>query len=126
MIAIGVGCRRGATKNSIIAAVQDTLSAIFVGDDALELFSVEDKRDELGLIDAATALGVPLEFLPRASLRRVDKAIVTPSHRAVAALGLTSISEASALVGAGRGAMLIMPRIVCQGVTCAAARGEGR
>jgi cobalt-precorrin 5A hydrolase len=126
MIAIGIGCRRGAAKDAVVEIVQQALSRIAVGDDATALFSVEEKRGEAGLVAAAAALQLPLTFLSRAALRDVAAHVENPSRFAEAALGLASVSEAAALAGAGRDAVLILPRIVGDGVTGAAARGGGR
>ena len=126
MIAFGLGCRRGAAKDAILEIVRRALSRTGTDDEEIALFSVEDKRDETGLIEAAADLHMPLSFLPRAALRDVETLIVTPSHHAEAVLGLASVSEAAALAGAGRGATLILPRVTGDGVTCAVARGGGR
>ncbi len=126
MIAIGIGCRRGAATAQVLDILREVLSRIGAGADDVTLFSVEDKRDEAGLAAAAAALQLPLTFLPRAVLRDVAAHVENPSRHAEAALGLASVSEAAALAGAGHGAVLILPRIVGDGVTGAAARGGGR
>jgi len=126
MIAIGIGCRRGSAKDSIVKLVREALAGVEESDGAVELFSVEDKQDETGLIEAAAVLQWPLHFLSHAALQQVEAAVVTPSRFAEAALGLTSVSEAAALAGAGRGAQLIVPRMTRDGVTCAIALGGGR
>ena len=126
MIAIGIGCRRGTVKESFVEIVQQALSLIEDANEVIELFSIEDKHDEVGLLAAAADLHLPIRFLPRAALQSVEARVVTPSRRAETALGVASVSEAASLAGAGRDAVLILPRITGQGVTCAVARGEGR
>jgi cobalt-precorrin 5A hydrolase len=126
MIAIGIGCRRGARKDAIIALVREVLVGAAIANESIELFSVEDKQDETGLIEAAAHLQIPLRFLSRAALRHVEAAVVTPSRYAEAAVGVVSVSEAAALAGAGRDARLVVARMTGDGVTCAVARGGGR
>lgn len=126
MIAIGIGCRRGIAKESFVDMIERVLSSIEDLDEAIELFSIEDKYGDDGLLAAAAHLRLPIHFLPRAALQHVEESVITPSRKAEAVLGVASVSEAAALAGAGRGAVLIMPRIAGQGVTCAVARGGGR
>jgi cobalt-precorrin 5A hydrolase len=126
MIAIGIGCRRGIAKESFVEMIQQALSRIGDAAEVIELFTIEDKHDEAGLLAAAVDLHLPIRFLSRTALQSVEASIVTPSRQAESALGVASVSEAAALAGAGRDAVLIMPRIAGQGVTCAVARGDGR
>ncbi len=126
MIAIGIGCRRGIAKESFVDIVHEALSRIGDAGEVIELFTIEDKHDEAGLLAAAADLRLPIHFLSRADLQSVEAGVVTPSHKAEMALGVASVSEAAALVGAGRDAVLVVPRIARPGVTCALARGGGR
>jgi cobalt-precorrin 5A hydrolase len=126
MIAVGIGCRRGLAKESFVEIIRQALSVIEDANEVIELFSIEDKYDEAGLLAAAADLHLPIRFLSRIALQSVEASVVTPSRKAETALGVASVSEAAALAGAGRDAVLILSRIAGQGVTCAVARGEGR
>jgi cobalt-precorrin 5A hydrolase len=126
MIAIGVGCRRGIARETFVEMIKHILLSIEGSDEAVELFTIEDKHDEAGLLAAAADLRLPIRFLSRADLQDVAACIVTPSPKAETALGVASVSEAAALAGAGRSAVLVMPRIAGRGIACAVARGEGR
>jgi cobalt-precorrin 5A hydrolase len=126
MIAFGIGCRRGVAKAQVLDIIREALVRVNLSGEAMALFSIEDKRDEAGLLAAAADLQWPLTFLPRAALQEVEAHIATPSPHAEAALGLASVSEAAALAGAGRDAVLVLPRIAGEGVTCAAALGGGQ
>jgi cobalt-precorrin 5A hydrolase len=126
MIAIGIGCRRGIAKESFIEIIRQALSLIEDTAEVIELFSIEDKEGDDGMLAAAAHLHLPIRFLPRAALQSVEARVVTSSRKAEATLGVASVSEAAALAGAGRDAVLVMPRIAGQGVTCAFARGGGR
>lgn len=126
MIAIGIGCQRGAKKEAIMRLVRDVVATAGIEDERVALFSIEDKRSEAGLIEAAAALQWPLRFLPRSALRQMATAVVSPSRHAQALFGVTSVSEAAALAGAGHEASLLLPRVAGDGVTCAIARGAER
>ena len=126
MIAIGIGCRGGATKEAILAIVRDALARAQAPGETARLFSIDRKRGERGLVAAAQELDMPLDFLAPEMLRAVEGRVVTRSRRAEAELGVASVSEAAALVGAGANARLLGPRIAAAGVTCAIARGPGR
>jgi cobalt-precorrin 5A hydrolase len=124
MIAIGIGCRRGAARDAIIALICRARQAAGLEQGAAELFSLDRKAGEAGLIAAADLLGLPLRFLPAPDLAALDSLIVTRSARSEEETGIASVAEAAALAGAGPGARLVLPRIAADGVTCAIAFGE--
>jgi cobalamin biosynthesis protein CbiG len=126
MIAIGIGCRRGAPQAEIAAMIKEALAKAQIGGEPMRLFTIDAKRDEAGLVGAADALGLPLEFFSVEALRSVEGKIATPSSQAAARFGVASISEAAALTGAGQDAYLIAPRVAGSSVTIAIARGSGR
>jgi cobalt-precorrin 5A hydrolase len=125
MIAIGIGCRGGVTKEAIIAIVSGALARVQNLNEPARLFSIDRKRHEPGLIAAAQELNLPLDFFAPEVLRAVEDQVITRSERAQAVLGVASVSEAAALAGAGVNARLIAPRVSGSGVTCAIARGLG-
>ncbi|QAY95447.1 cobalamin biosynthesis protein CobE [Methylovirgula ligni] len=126
MIAVGIGCRRGASADSIVEIVRQALARTDHKSEAIELFTIDDKRDEAGLLAAAAELRLPLTFLSRAALQGVEDRIVMASRQAKAAFDVASVSEAASLAGAGRDAVLVVARIARQDVTCAVARGDGK
>jgi cobalt-precorrin 5A hydrolase len=120
-IAIGVGCRLGTSANAIEALVRHALDRTAPAE-RLGIFTIRDKSSEPGLITAARRLGLDLIFLTRDALREQAPFIQTPSVRSTTRFGVPSVAEAAALAGAGTGGVLIFPRIVSQGVTCAIAQ----
>jgi cobalt-precorrin 5A hydrolase len=119
MIAIGVGCRRFTPAEAIEALIRQALARTDAS--ATALFTIEDKAEEPGLIEAANRLGLTLTFLTRDALRAQAPRVRTRSRRAEAEFGVPSVAEAAALAGAGANAALIVPRITADGVTCAIA-----
>jgi cobalt-precorrin 5A hydrolase len=118
---VGIGCRRGAAKESIIVAVQTALE-----ESALEinqvryLASADIKADEEGLIQAAIILGIPLRFIASQEIGTTIKAF-EHSPFVKAKVNLPGVAEASALL-AGRRTQLILPKKIINGVTIAIAR----
>lgn len=119
MIAIGVGCRRGASAAAIEGLVGEVMATVPIGE--RRLFTIVDKEGEPGLIEAAGRLGLTLTFVARDVLRRQAGLVRTPAPAAEAAFGVPSVAEAAALAGAGAGASLIVKRMIRDGVTCAVA-----
>lgn len=120
MIAIGIGCRSGTSKEAILALVTEARTRI-VEDEVPALFTYEGKRNEDGLTAAAQALSLSLTYLSREALQAMADKIMTRSEAAEKALGIPSVAEAAALAGCGAGAQLRVPRMTGDGVTCAIA-----
>ncbi len=120
-IAIGLGCRKGVSGEAIASLVREALARI-EQTGAAALFTVDGKRAEAGLAQAAQALAMPLHFLTQEALAAVADLAQTRSPRVEALFGVPSVAETAALAGAGAGAVLILPRIARDNVTCAIAR----
>ena len=119
VIAVGVGCRRGSSVAAILSLLRKTLAVTHASE--ATLYTIDAKKDEAGLLEAAAALGLPLIFLTRSELEHVAPQVRTHSPLVHKHFGLPSVSEAAALAGAGAGARLILARVAEGGVTCAVA-----
>lgn len=117
-IAIGVGCRKGIATETVLSLVAMASAGL---PKAIGLYTIEDKRGEAGLVEAADRLGLKLTFLTHAELNAMAPHTVTPSPAAEARFGLPSIAEASALAAFAGKARLIVPRQAESGVTIAIA-----
>ena len=120
-IAIGLGCRKGVSGEVIASLVREALARVEQTGPAA-LFTVDAKRAEACLAQAAQALAMPLHFLPKEALEAVAHLAQTRSPRVEALFGVPSVAETAALAGAGPGAVLILPRITRDNATCAIAR----
>lgn len=120
-LAVGIGCRAGVSGEAVTALVERALAAAGPAAAPAALFTLLDKAQEAGLRAAASRLGLPLVFLPRAALEAAAPAAETRSERVVALFGVPSVAETAALAGAGPGARLVVPRMAADGVTCAVA-----
>lgn len=105
----GLGFRRGTGSGPLLAAIS-AAGAV----DALA--TAAEKAQELAAaVPGHRVLGVAVAGV----------ATPTQSARVLALKGTGSVAEAAALVAAGRGARLVLPRQVIDGVTIAVAEGEG-
>ncbi|GHC63651.1 precorrin-3B C(17)-methyltransferase [Streptomyces flavofungini] len=105
-LVVGVGASKGAPVDEVLELVRDSLqgaglSALCVG----QLATVDAKRDEPGIVEAAARLGVPLVTYGAAELAGVD--VPNPSGAPLAAVGTPSVAEAAALHGGGE---LVVPK----------------
>ena len=100
----GVGCSRGASAGEILELLRSSLREAGLSEKSVALLtSVEAKRDEAGLLEAARGLGVKIHFHSADELSRIE--VPNPSDAVLRSVGTPSVSEAAALVG--RGELLI-------------------
>jgi len=105
----GVGCRRGASKQDILDALNAALEGQGGGlrlarDSLAGLASIDLKRSEPGLLEAAAELGLGLQFFTAEALDQVPNA--QPSARVKRYTGTKSVCEAAAILASGGGALL--------------------
>ncbi len=129
--AMGLGARRGVAAQDIVDLVRRMATQYGVETRALTLCTLESKAEECGLHEAARELGAALKFLPLAALRARKGGALTHSPRVQAMLGVGSVAETAALVGAGPGSSLVAPRLSTRVAACALAQsaeghGKGR
>ncbi len=127
MIVAGVGCRGAASAEEIERVVRMALGVFEVSVERLDMLATESvKARESALIEVARRLAVPVSGCTLEELNLVADRVLTPSNRVLAAKGVPSIAEASALVMAGRNGRLLGKRVATERATCAIAVGEGR
>jgi cobalt-precorrin 5A hydrolase len=113
----GIGCNRGTKSQEIL----DFIKAAFKENDlALEslniVTTIEAKRDEEGLIEAARTLGVPLHFFSPEEIESIK--VPHPSGVVKKHMGVSSVCEATALLKTGGGPLLV-PKTKSRNVTLA-------
>ncbi|MGU3536908.1 cobalamin biosynthesis protein [Methylobacterium sp. A54F] len=119
-LAAGVGFRRGAPAEEIVALVRAALAQVAAGADRLALLATaEDRAGEAPLRAAAAAFGLAPTPVPPAALAAIDARVPTRSPRIEAARGVGSLAEAAAL--AASGGPLALARIASPNATCALA-----
>lgn len=121
---VGVGCRRGTTKEKILSALVQVAKTA-----GLSLLSVRGlatvalKKNEEGLKRAADALGVPLRLFSVDELReyrkRLEPGTVRESVFVREKIGVGNVCELAALTAGGE--ELVVPKTVFPGITVAVA-----
>lgn len=119
MIVAGIGCRPGCPGTDIVAAVRACMAMATREADAL---AVPYFRAGLPAVaEAADILMLPLVSVPHGALADAQARCRTRSEAALRATGIASVAEGAALAAAGPDAVLLQPRVVRGGATCALA-----
>jgi cobalt-precorrin 5A hydrolase len=120
---VGVGCRRGAARETIVAAVREALAMAGASVERVRwLASVEFKGDEQGLLAAACELATPLRLIGADEIRHTPREFAH-SDFVQRQVDLPAVAEPAALL-AGRRTRLLLPRQVLHGVTVAIAEED--
>ena len=128
-LVVGVGASRGAPADEVLGLVEGALRDAGLSPRSVaELVTVDAKREEPGIVEAAARLGVPLVTYSAEELAKVE--VPNPSDAPLTAVGTPSVAEASALV---RGGELLVPKRKsaradghASMATCAVVRRPGR
>jgi len=107
VLSVGIGCNRGTGVEDI----HDFLALVFKeGNLSMHsikrIASIDLKKNETGLLSLAEKMRLPLDFHTREALNSVT-AIETPSPMVEKHVGVKSVSEASAILSAGHGRLII-------------------
>ncbi len=117
----GMGCNRGTPLRELKDFLTDVMDRFNLSIRSLKgLASVDLKSDETGLNRLGEELGLPLRFYGKSELESVE-AILNPSAMVEKHIGIKSVCEAAAILGAGHG-KLIVPKQNTKNVTVAIAR----
>lgn len=120
-IILGIGCRRGISSDRIKTAIRQVLEENAVCLDQVRLVATIDlKKNEEGLWQACSEMGLPLVFIAKESIKNFKGAF---SHSLVVKkyLGVSGVCEPCALI-AGRRTQLLSKKKISNGVTIALAR----
>jgi cobalt-precorrin 5A hydrolase len=91
---IGIGTRRGITKEEVIEAVKKALDECGLGlEEVTALASAKLKENERGLLEAGEMLGIRVNFLPDDMLNSYNP----PSSSQASRFGLKGVAEPAAL-----------------------------
>lgn len=113
----GIGASRGAPAAELSRLLAEALAeAGLTGEAVGEVATHDLKADEPGIL----ALGLPMRTYPSDRLRQVQ--VPNPSSTVDRAVGTPSVAEAAALIAAGPGGMLLVPKQVSAHATVAIAR----
>ncbi|TIN24012.1 MAG: cobalamin biosynthesis protein [Mesorhizobium sp.] len=122
MMVAGIGCRKGVSVEDVLAAIETAVEAHGLAMTALSaLATAALKKDEDAIAAAGRVLNLPVILVDDAALQAVSSDTLSHSDLSQDLAGTPSVSEASALTVAGKGARLLGPRTVLGPVTCAIA-----
>lgn len=123
-IILGVGCKRGKSKEEIMDAILDTLHALGVAEASIKHIATADvKKDEPGLLEAAQALGVPLVSVAREALKAVEDEF-EGSDFVRKSIGVGSVCEPAAFLTSS-GGIWLQRKTIHDGITIAVIREGG-
>lgn len=125
ILAVGVGCVRGASSELLVQHTLSTLAKYGLASQSVAVVaSLEVKADEPAICNLASKLDVPTRFFSSTALENMTSQLLTPSQSTFEAVGCHGVAEAAALLAAGPGATLIVSKQRGYGVTCAIARSS--
>ncbi|GAW91524.1 cobalt-precorrin 5A hydrolase [Calderihabitans maritimus] len=125
-LVVGLGCRRGVTVDEIKTAVEETFRQERLSTLSIAAFSTIDrKKDESALLQLAKAWEISVRFWSPAELARVIEEFpeLNWSPRVKEKVGVGGICEPAAILGSGRGSLVVRKRKY-QRVTLAVARAR--
>jgi cobalt-precorrin 5A hydrolase len=118
-LVVGIGCNRGTGREEITNLLASTLRENTLSLKSLHcLTTIEAKKDERGLLDAARQLDVPLVFFGGSELSSIE--VPNPSGIVKEHMGVSSVCEATALLKS-KGGRLLVPKTKSRNVTLAIA-----
>lgn len=124
-IVVGVGCRKGKTKEELMGAVNACIEKLGIYREAIGCFaSIDLKKEEVGIMAMAEAFGVPFLVFSEEELCNVPGQF-TASGFVKKVAGVDNVCERSAVIASGIGE-LIQKKICRDGVTTAAAEKKWR
>ena len=117
---IGMGCRRGTSVDYLEDAMMEGLRLITRELKEVRLIaSIEDKRDEKGLLQLSERLNIPLKFIHKVLIKTVEEGF-SKSELVKNTLGVYSVAEPCAILGGFR-CQLLLPKTKMKGTTIAIA-----
>lgn len=125
ILALGIGCKKGKSKESLLEAVGTCLEELGIFREAVECFaSIILKKEEKGIQAMAENYGVPFYVFTEEELRHVPGEF-TASGFVESVVGVENVCERSAVLASRQGE-LIQKKVCRDGVTTAAAERKWR
>jgi len=122
-VVVGIGSRRGVSAEAVLAAIDEALAASARSrTDVRALATIDLKRDEPGVREAARRLGVVLRVVDRRRIHDLQEALRQPSF-AEEVTGVAAVCVPAALL-AGSSTRLLAPPVARDGVKVAIAEDD--
>jgi cobalt-precorrin 5A hydrolase len=121
-LVVGLGSRKNIETSVVVKAVKDALKILNLPIERIDLLATGDmKEKEIGIINAAEKLGLPLEIIPTSLIKNFKNNDITCSDFVNEKFGLPGVCEPSSLIAAGEDSNLIFKKTPYNGVTVAVA-----
>ncbi|MET3579455.1 cobalt-precorrin 5A hydrolase [Mesorhizobium robiniae] len=122
MMVAGIGSRKDVSARDVLAAIETALETHGLAMTALSALATASlKQGEQAIFAAGGELALPVIVVEDDALNAASSHVISRSSLSQEHAGTPSVSEASALAAAGKGAKLLGPRTVLGPVTCAIA-----
>jgi len=119
-ITVGLGCRRGKTKDEIISAIITVFSDNDLSINSIkQIATVDVKQDEIGIIEACKNLKCEMMIISREAIKVVQDKF-NKSSFVEDTIGVSSVCEPCAYISGGE---LIVRRTAINGITIAISKG---
>ncbi|OWT33433.1 hypothetical protein BGI41_02400 [Methanobrevibacter sp. 87.7] len=121
-LVIGIGSRRGKTKNNILIAIDEVLNNLKIPISRVNsIATISIKKDEHGIIQACTELNKKLEIIDIDEVRNFHHEDCSKSDFVYNKFGIDGVCEQCAMISVGPNGKLIHKKIAMDGVTVAVA-----
>jgi len=108
-LVVGLGCNRGTPAGEIIELVKQAFRRAKLSPLSIRNFaSIDLKADEPGVLDTAKSFNRPVSFFPGSALGEVR--VPSPSAIVAKHIGVESVCEATALLSAQSGTLVLTKR----------------
>jgi cobalt-precorrin 5A hydrolase len=121
-IVVGLGSKKGVTGDQVFFAIRSALQHLHLPLERLDALATADvKKDEKGILDAASKSRLPLEIVHLNEIADFNHPDCTPSQLVQREFGVQGVCEPVSLINAGIKSRLILKKTAYNGVTVAIA-----
>lgn len=121
-IVVGLGSRKGVSTDAVLSAVNKTSHHLGIPTERIDFMATVDiKRNETGILEAAEILSVPLKIVSLDDLKKFKHSHISESSFVSRKFGVPGICEPVSLMVAGENSKLIYRKNVFDKVTIAMA-----
>lgn len=118
-IIIGVGCRRGISRERVINAVYSLVNEYNLHIKSIKCFATVDiKKDELGILECANYFNRKLKIISREDIKEVENQF-SASDFVKKTIGVSSVAEPCAYLGSNKRGLLLSNKRTFNGITLA-------
>ena len=117
-IILGIGCRRGVSKEKIIEKINYVMDK-----QNLEMYSIRKiasawvKSDETGLLETVEELKIPVEFISKEDILTVEHLVEEKSEFVKNEIGVYGVSEPCAYLASNKRGEFLVKKIKLEGIT---------